>query len=255
MEPGVWSDHESQISRLWASLAGWGGAVREHLVGDPEACAREVGLLPRGAGEPAVVVGGDVGADLGGPGYPSHGQVLATRNPSLVTGGRILCVGPDLHEPPAAGGRSFVQLVVLRAPEQGEVDSLALGTTRFLAGRLEGFMVRAVPGRMWVRVSRDAIARGFRLETLGKALFAAYCLDHPQLEGVDILLATGPMELVRELEPVLAEARVVAGHNRKLILVEAGVYDCADLDCEGCDEQAICDALRDVSVRYRKRSA
>jgi hypothetical protein len=48
---------------------------------------------------------------------------------------------------------------------------------------------------------------------------------------------------------------VLSGQHRKLVLREQGVAECDDLDCDSCDERDVCDALRDVTVRYRKRRA
>ena len=48
------------------------------------------------------------------------------------------------------------------------------------------------------------------------------------------------------------EARVLAGQHKKLVLAADGGVDCLDLNCEACDERALCDSLRDVIVRRRR---
>ena len=37
------------------------------------------------------------------------------------------------------------------------------------------------------------------------------------------------------------------------VLSPEGDVECTDLDCEDCDERAVCDALRDVVVKRRRR--
>jgi len=45
---------------------------------------------------------------------------------------------------------------------------------------------------------------------------------------------------------------VLSGRHRKLALSADGTFECSDLDCENCDERETCDALKDVTIKYRK---
>jgi CO dehydrogenase/acetyl-CoA synthase beta subunit len=130
-------------------------------------------------------------------------------------------------------------------------DPFELETTQYLPNRLPGFMARTVPGRLWVRFSKQALDSGFRMHTLGSALLAAFRMDFPEVTGAEVLLATAEVE---RLDQVAAEFKVLSGQHRKLVLVEDGVYECEDLNCDSCDQKEVCDALKDITVRYRKES-
>ncbi|MBW2527774.1 MAG: hypothetical protein JRI23_26575 [Deltaproteobacteria bacterium] len=45
----------------------------------------------------------------------------------------------------------------------------------------------------------------------------------------------------------------MAGHHKKLSLGVDGELECSDLDCDSCDEQEVCDSLRDVIIKRRRR--
>lgn len=239
------TDYRVQIQKIHEIAASWGAVLRTHDLQVTE------GLSRRGEGPPSVVVGDEVGAELGQPGAVSHAMVLTTGDRSLVEDGRVRCVGPDLDQDPG-GARPYAQVVMLAHNGENPPDPFDLETTQYLPNRLPGFMARTVPGRLWVRFSKQALGGGFRLHTLGSALIAAFRMDFPAVTGAEVLLAT--MEVER-LDGVAAEYKVLSGQHRKLVLVEDGVYDCADLNCEDCEDKDTCDALRDITVRYRKESS
>jgi CO dehydrogenase/acetyl-CoA synthase beta subunit len=249
------TDHDAQIRKLREILDDWSERVVSTHLDNREAFVTLRGLTPRGGGAPTVVVGDQVGADLGRPGTASHSLVLTTRDPSRVKDGWVRVCGPDLDQVGVDGRASFAQVVILSLGDGASSDPFELDSTQYLANRLPGYMARTVPGRLWVRASREAIQNGFRLQTLGYALVAAYRMDFPDVTGAEVILVTGPENDVRRLDTVAAEARVISGRHRKLSLVEKGVYECADLDCDSCEDKEVCDALKDVTIRYRTRSA
>ena len=234
------TDYRVQIEKVHQIAAGWGRAVRIHDLQIPD------GLSRRGEGPPSVVVGDDVGAELGNPGAVSHAMVLTTTEKNLIEDGRVRCMGPDLDQ---AGG-DYAQVVML-AHNGESPDPFDLETTQYLPNRLPGLMARTVPGRLWVRFSRQILDDGFSLHALGSALVAAFRMDFPSVTGAEVLLATASVD---QLAQVAAEFKVLSGQHRKLVLVEDGVYDCEDLNCDDCDDKETCDALRDITVRYRRES-
>ena len=224
--------------------------MRSSRLADPAAHAERIGLATRGEGSPSVVVGDQVGAELGHPSSRSHALVLTTTEHELVEHGRVRWVGPDLDEALPSRRLPLAQVVVAGCGPGGPPDPFALQSTQFLANRLPGYMTRAVPGRLWIRVGKEEIRAGFDLCSLGRALVAAFCMDFPELEAVEVLLASEPEKTI-DLDSIAAEAKVMSGKHKKLVLVESGLYECPELDCEGCPERSVCDALKDISVRYR----
>ena len=133
------------------------------------------------------------------------------------------------------------------APDPFDID-----TTQYLINRLPGYMVRSVPGRLWARVSRKALAAGMSLATLGQALVVAYSNGFEEIAGVEVLFVTSATAEVEELAPIAAEATILAGRHKKLVLSPDGDVECADLDCDTCDEKPVCDNLRDVVIKRRR---
>ena len=75
----------------------------------------------------------------------------------------------------------------------------------------------------------------------------------PDVEAVEVVFVTSSEADVEALGPIAAEAKILAGRHKKLVLSPDGEVECTDLDCEDCDEQPVCDALRDVVVRRRRK--
>jgi CO dehydrogenase/acetyl-CoA synthase beta subunit len=159
-------------------------------------------------------------------------------------------VGPDLD---ALKGRHRVPLaqVVMLAFGAGRTpDPFDMERLQFLTNRLPGYMVRSVPGRLWVRISRGALERGLDFHALGSCLVAAY-LGLEGVQAVEVLFVTAGVEAVEALGPVAVEADILAGRHRKLFLAADGGVECRELDCETCEEREVCDSLRDIVIRRR----
>jgi len=183
--------------------------------------------------------------------HGSASMVLWTRQVEMIQDGRITRIGPDV---PEAEGRSlpFGQVILLGGSGLEEKDQARLERASNLASLLEGYMIRHVPRKLWSRVSCDAAARGFCLETLGRALMAHYKRTFPLLESVEILFVTSSKSDVEKLEGIGLEAKGKSLSIRKLTRTEDGNYECDDLSCDDCPEKPICDSIREVLVIRKK---
>ena len=218
---------------------------------------RHIGLAPRGGGRPSLVFADDCAVELGAPQRSSINLVLWTHERSLINDGEIRLIGPDIGSDmtPGPGVSWPYAQVILLAWERGtEIDPFALESTQFLSNRLPGFMVRAVPSRLWVRISHEAIKGGLCFHRLGGALISAYRQDYTAVRGAEVLFVTEEAR-VTDLEPVSAEARILMGKNMKLVMVGDGTYECTELDCDACEEKATCDAVRDIVILRREEQA
>lgn len=248
---------DRQINRVREIVGEWGDAVRVWRAPfvDEEgrrAFMRRAGLSARMSGRATIVPADECAVELGAPRAANVNMVLWTTEESLVKDGEIRLMGPDM----ARSGKvswPYAQVIFVALSDPDNVDPFQLESAQYLSNRLPGFMVRTVPGRLWARVSRDAIAAGMDFARLGGALIAAYRDDFPEVTAVETLFVTLDDDHVRALEPVAAEARIVLGKNKKLVLVGDGEYECSDLDCDDCDEQETCDEVRDIVILRRKR--
>jgi hypothetical protein len=214
---------------------------------------RHIGLSPRGGGRPSIVFADDCAVELGAPQQSSINLVLWTHDRSLVNDGEIRLIGPDMATG-AGVSWPYAQVILLAWEGDNEIDPFALESTQLLSNRLPGFMVRAVPSRLWVRISHEAIKGGLCFHRLGGALISAYRQDYPAVRGVEVLFVTAGAR-VTDLEPVNAEARILMGKNMKLVLVGDGTYECTELNCDACEEKATCDAVRDIVILRRGSEA
>ena len=238
------------------SLVETGGRCRVLCEGefDVDAFSRRTGFVVEGRGAPEVILGPDTAVELGHPAVAACSAVLCTGRRELVRHGRVSCLGPDL--PAMAGNgerRPFAQLVLLGLRPGERPDPFDLENTQYLTHRLPGHMVRSVPGRLWVRVGRAARDRGLTLATVGQALIAAYHQGFAAVTAVELLFVTESDAAVRALAPLTAEAAVLTGRHKKLVLGADGAIECLELNCEVCEEKPVCDNIRDVARRRRQR--
>ncbi len=205
-------------------------------------------------GRPEVILGEQVAVELGHPSTASKAVVLVTRRPGIVHHGRISIVGPDLDRlEKEQGPHPFAQVVMLAVDREREPDPFSIDNAQFLTHRLPGYMVRSVPGRLWVRISKAGRAAGLDLRAVGSALVAAYRLDFEGVEAVEVVFVTSSRADVEALSVVAAEAEILAGRHKKLVLGVDGEVECRELNCEICEEKPVCDSLRDIVIKRRNR--
>ena len=230
------------------------GTVDCHQIDDfeVEAFADQTGFAPRRQGKPELVLAADVAVELGHPSTASQAFVLVTTQVDLVQHRRVSRLGPDLDDVSSGERLPFGQVILLGLRDGATLDPFELDGAQFLINRLPGYMVRSIPGRLWVRVSRRGRALGLTLTTVAKALFAAYETDFDEVEAVEILFMTSSTTDVEALAPIALEASVLTGRHKSLFLSPDGDLECSELTCETCDEQPVCDDLRDI-LRERRR--
>lgn len=249
---------DKQIKRLRVIVDEWGEAVKVYRTPfvDEEgrrAFMRRVEMGPRRGGRASIVPTEDCAAELGPPSRANVNMVLWTTDLSLVRDGEIRFLGEDIPKDKFVS-LPYAQVVVLGLKQLEDIDPFQLESTQFLSNRLKGFMVRTVPGRLWARVSKEAVEQGMDFARLGCALVAAYREDFPRVVcSVEVLFVTRSDDDVKALEPLSAEARIIMGKNKKLVLVGDGEYECTDLNCDNCEEQEVCDEVRDIVILRRKR--
>jgi hypothetical protein len=200
---------------------------------------------------PELILARDVAVELGHPATISRAILLMTDRAGHVVNGQISLVGPDLQEMDRTVKYPFAQVLMLSMKRHKPINPFYLENTQYLYNRLPGYMVRSVPGKLWVRVSQKSIQQGMRLSTVGSAIIAAYEQDIKAIEKIEIVFVTQSKEDVESLNPIAIEANILSGRHKKLYLGASGEIECTDLTCETCDEKSVCNSLRDVAVKRR----
>ena len=248
----------ADMATLIAQVRAYLSQRKESLTVYPEpipqqVLTREFGFAQKGKGRPEVILAEDVHVELGHPSLASLAMVLTTYDENLLEHGRISLAGPELRQMKPGSRQAFAQIILLALDRNAMPDPFELENAQYLMHRLPGYMVRSVPGRLWVRVGRNQYNRGLDLHTVGSALVKAYSDDFKGVIKAETVFVTMGKGEILQLEPAATEAKVLAGRHKKLVLGVDGSIECNELNCEECEEKPVCDNLRDVVVRRRKQ--
>ena len=203
-----------------------------------------------------IVLRGDTFVEMGSPDAGSCAFVLWTDNPSLIRDGKITLVGPDI---PESEGDSlpFAQVLLVGGSSLGDAEHSALEQNQYISDRIEGYMVKSTPERMWTRVDKEVAARGFHFETLGKALMAVFKSEVPKVEAMEVLFVTSGKEDVQQLDDIAAQVRKIGKDIVRETWLARG-YDILECtlgwDCSTCTDKDVCDEIRQVlKIRMKKK--
>lgn len=210
----------------------------------------------------------EVFVELGPPQYESVAFIAITRNPEEVNDGQITLIGPDI---PESAGKSlnFGQVLLFGGQKITDLEYRELEREIFHLKNLEGFMVRALPNKLWCRISKTVGHAGFTFETLGKALMIMYREKFPSIETMEVLFITtdSPQDFLElkvlgtEVRKTYIEKYTNSLKARLSDLVESVGKQRADCDypwsCEECDYTEVCDEVRDIVEKmkaYREKT-
>jgi CO dehydrogenase/acetyl-CoA synthase beta subunit len=199
-----------------------------------------------------IILRSDTYLELGNPLAGSCAFVLWTDTPSLIRDGKITLLGPDIPESPEAS-LPFAQVLIVGGEDLTERDHECLVQHQYISDRVEGYMIKSAPDRVWSRVSREAAAKGFDFETLGKALIGVVKSEEPRVRAMEIVFVTVSKEAVQGLAGLATQVRKISRDIVKENWKIRG-YDieCAS-DCSSCGEKQVCDDIREViSIRKKK---
>ena len=205
----------------------------------------------------------DVFVELGSPQHESVSYIVISI-PSEIYDGRITLIGPDI---PESEGKelNFGQVLLVSDTTIHDFEYKEMERALFHLQNLEGFMIRAIPNKLWGRVNRQAVQRGFSFETLGKALMLRYRQQFSSIEGMEVIFITtdAPQDFL-ELRVIGSEVRKrylkTYSDSLKTRLAELTEKQRADCDnpwsCEECDYNEVCDEIQDIVDKmkvYRAR--
>lgn len=250
----IYDAYVPRIGEYVADLRSRGRQVRQyHCPSDP---GRLLDGLPIRVGPGAsqgIILRSDTFLEIGNPEAGSAAFLLWTEKPSLISNGRITLIGPDIPESPDAS-LPFGQVLMVGGSGLTEKDHQPLEHTQFVADRIEGYMIRSVAQVIWSRVRKEAAARGFCFETLGRALMSIFRTDVPGIEAMEIVFVTSSRD---DLEPLVTIGAQVNKIFKSMLREDwksrgYDIYECASgYDCRSCPDQVVCDDIREV-IKVRK---
>ena len=209
-----------------------------------------------GAGaSPGIILRSDTYIELGSPDAGSCALLLWTDNPLLVRDGTITLIGPDIAESRGAS-LPFAQVILVGGSELSVQEHSALEQSQYVADRIEGYMIKSTPERIWSRVGRNVAEKGFDFSVLGKALMVILKSEVAKVEAVEILFVTSGKDDVQRLDEIATQVRSISKNIVRENWLARG-YDILECtfgwDCSTCTDKAVCDEIREViSVRKKK---
>lgn len=195
----------------------------------------------------------EVFVELGSPQCESVSYIVVGP-PSEIKDGYITLIGSDI---PDSEGQSlnFGQVILVGGTAISDLEYKEMERALFHLNNLEGFMIRAIPNKLWGRVNRQVAQYGFSFETLGKALMIMYRQQFSSIEAMEIVFTT--TDIIQDF----LELRVIGTEVRKKYitrysealksrLAELTEKQRADCDnpwsCEECDYNEVCDEIQDI---------
>ena len=236
------------------SLRQRGGTFKRFDCPEPPEQIRAALPIATGAGaNPGIILRGDTFLELGNPTAGSCSCLFWTDDPSLIHDGRISVFGPDIPESEGAS-LPFGQVLMLAGADLLPKDHERLQQVPIVGDRIEGYMVRSAAENVWSRVSRDAAARGFDFEMLGRALLSLVRSETSGVTAMEVLFVTSSKEDVKELSRVASSSRIIGSEILREAWKARGYDVDCDVDCESCHDSEVCDDIRDVLVTLKKNA-
>ncbi len=251
----IFDVYVKKLTEYGAEVRQKGGKVME--IDCPTSVSELLEGLPVRVGPGAssgIILRGDTFVELGNPEAGSCAFLLWTDNSSLLRDGKVTLIGPDIPESPG-GSLPFGQVLMVGGERLGEKEHEELARNQYIADRIEGYMIRSIPQRMWSRVSKEAAEKGFCFETLGRALMAIFKSEVPKIQAMEIIFVTSSREDLQPLENIDEQVREIS-HNitREIWLAKGYDIECTlGWDCRYCEYKPVCDEIREmVTVRKKK---
>lgn len=199
--------------------------------------------LPTWPDEPSLVLQEEAAMELGKPGVGSFLFFLWTDS-EKVANGRVTLVGPDVQEVKTKE-LPVGQVILVGADFTDEYEFYSEIRDAIYQTQPAGFMIRTLPSQqsLWCRLSRDAYEKGFTLP-----IWAASIIRNVRqieyVKAVETFCVTTKADL-GQLERSAFETGRIVGAMMKMV-------EEMDFDCENCDYQSVCDAIRELRVIRRR---
>ena len=139
--------------------------------------------------------------EFGGTRSPAF-EILRTADSKEVIDGRVTVIGPEVDKIPQGSASPLGIIVeVTGALMKKEYEPVLERRIHNFINYGEGSWHSAQRDLIWVRISKEAVAEGIKIEHLGKLLAAKFRMDFPTLiDAVQVTLITDPEKIVPALE-------------------------------------------------------
>lgn len=206
-----------------------------------------------GAGS-GLVMKSDTFLELGSPTAGSSAFALYTKDTSLIRDSRVCLIGPDIQTS-SSPVLPFGQVIMVGGEAFSAGDYQRLIQCQYIGDRIEGYMVKSMPGRIWTRISNEVAQKGFSFKFLAMALMKIIKTQIPNVTVVEALFVTSDKSDLQNLNEIGVSVSEIAHTLKKKHWETRGVdiSDCAfGGDCGSCTDKSVCDAVK-KAIHKKKR--
>jgi CO dehydrogenase/acetyl-CoA synthase beta subunit len=216
----------------------------------------------------SLVLTEDTHLELGNNSTASCRLLVPIEDSAPINDGKMTLVGPDismnLEEKTTL---PFAQIVFIQCQRPITPDlyrKIRLHLSVF--NIINGFMIRAVPRKFWIRISGDLIKKDFNFETLAKFLVFHMKKKFLEIEKIELIFITTAEDKIEDLEKISSHIQELYADTKlrkKLKEIESGNipsdiddekkrFDCDyEWSCNECEYNEVCDEIIDIIKKMR----
>lgn len=165
----------------------------------------------------------DLYIEFGGPKVKHKAELAIIKKMEEVEHGKVTIIGPDIKDLTEGGSYPLrIQVEVAGAELDQDMEPVFERRLHQYCNYIEGFVHMAQRNDIWLRISKDAFAKGLDTwEEIGKVLIYLYTSELPIIEKVAVTFITDPKKVEEFLPTTLA------------------VYKARDARVKGLTEEAV----------------
>ena len=142
----------------------------------------------------------DMYVELGGPKVDHKFELVRVKKPEEVEDGKIIVIGPDLHELEEGGSYPFgIYIEVAGSKLEEDLEGVIERRIHEYTNYIEGVMHLNQRYDIWIRVGKKSFKKGLRsFELIGKVLQRLFKSELPIIEKIQVTFITDP-DKVKEM--------------------------------------------------------
>ncbi|MFO8102029.1 MAG: hypothetical protein R6U37_07690 [Dehalococcoidia bacterium] len=219
--------------------------------GSIEEIRKDMPVEFRAGANPNIIMKSKTFAELGNPQAGSSSFILWTENSSALQDGKITLIGPDIPESPGAS-LTFGQVLIMGGEDLYPDLQETMEDCEHLGDQLEGYMERTTTDSIWGRISTDAAAKGFSMETIGKALMISMKSAIEEIESMEILFVTSAKEDIMPLKEIAKDTLSIRDDLIREFWKSKGYELTCNLDCSACEFRDGCNGIKQMLLEKWK---
>jgi len=202
-----------------------------------------------------IILEEDIGIELGSKKNPIAKAILHVEDTSAVHDNRITLIGQKISFLRRAD-HSFGFLILFSGKSLSDSDFRKIQRNMFLSNSIEGIFEKRYGRGSWYQISRSLLKKGINFSHIGFALMKLLKEKFPhEIDAIEIIFAVDDektLDYIQQLQDMTI-ATVIKQFQNKIKEIQKRRPDC-DLtnECNVCDNQEICDQIRDMIVKRNK---